>query len=164
MAQKHYAQVGTFHVTTNTRGKIPWCTFKGVPEILIQNLFNSRNIHEAKIFSFCILPNHMHILLETNEKDLSSFMKSFKRNAIRDIRTMLIRRRRLQSAPADINQIKWQRNFHDEFIRDTQQRNNALAYVSYNAWRHGMTGEMNDWPWSSVHYPHLLDPMEIWFS
>lgn len=178
MTQKHYAQNGTFHITTNTKGKLSWLTESGVPEILIDNLFMTRNVQSAEIFAFCILPNHMHILMRPGEKGLSDFMHSFKRNSSKDVRCYLRDRsgKRTRAAvyeyvphrsrgsftPA-VN-IGWQNGFHDERIRDADQRSNALSYIKYNAAKHHIVDDIDHWPWSSHHFKHLLDPMEIWFD
>jgi len=57
---------------------------------------------------------------------------------------------------------KWQKGFHDERIESSQQMENALAYVRCNAWRHGLVDDPEDWPWSSLHFPSIVDPVEIW--
>ena len=62
------------------------------------------------------------------------------------------------------DQIRWQNGFHDEHIRDATQRSAALTYVQYNAWRHGLCADPEGWPWSSLRYAHLMDPLEIWFD
>jgi REP element-mobilizing transposase RayT len=163
MSQRYAAQEGTFHVTTNTKGNVSWCTWPGIPELLIDNLIMTRNIRGARLYAFCILPDHVHIVMSLGEKGLSAFMHSFKRNAMRDVRALrnkhTLRSGRSRSSATEV--IAWQKSFHDERIRDAEQQSNALAYVQYNAWRHGLTGEPNGWPWSSLHFPYLLSPVEI---
>ncbi|HLD71295.1 MAG TPA: hypothetical protein VI873_01620, partial [Candidatus Peribacteraceae bacterium] len=58
----------------------------------------------------------------------------------------------------------WQNGFHDEIIMDSRQRNNTIQYVTYNATHHHLVTTTDHWPWSSLHYQDLLDPMEIWFT
>jgi len=55
----------------------------------------------------------------------------------------------------------WQKGFYDEIIEDNLQRDNAYDYIVYNPIRHSLVENINDWPWSSIHFPNLLDPMEI---
>ena len=68
MTQQHFEQQGIFHVTTNAKQKIPWLTWTGVPEILINNLWMTRNLYHAEVYAFCILPDHMHVVLRPGEK------------------------------------------------------------------------------------------------
>ncbi len=89
MSQRHGAQHGIFHVTTNAAKKNPWLTMDGVPNVIIDNLMMTRNVHRAQVHAFCILPDHMHIILTPGEKGLSSFIHSFKRNSSKDIRSIL---------------------------------------------------------------------------
>jgi len=88
MTQKHF-QYGLFHVTTNAKKHVPWCTSGQIPPIILDNLFMTRNLYDAKVYAFCILPDHMHIIVNPGDKGLSQFMHSFKRNAMRDIRANL---------------------------------------------------------------------------
>jgi len=189
MSQKHYSQQGTFHITTNAKNKIPWLTYDRVPEILIDNLIMTRNVYEAKVYAFCILPDHMHILMSPGERGLSDFMQSLKRNSACDINTLLRRagmNDNLRSAGSITRashpglgagvcepQLRekmivkndmcfhWQNGFHDELIRDSIQRSSATEYIQWNAVRHELVASIDDWPWSSVHFTHLLDPMEL---
>ena len=168
MSQKHYKQDGTFHITTNSKKDIPWCTWPGIPEILIDNLFMTRNVQNAKVYSFCIMPDHMHILLSPGEKGLSAFMHSFKRNAMWDIRKIistLRSGRSRSSAPAVYNCIpKWQKGFYDERIRTSDQRTNALNYIKQNPIKNHLVTNISDWPWHSIHFEHLLDSTDFWFD
>jgi REP element-mobilizing transposase RayT len=194
MSQKHYSQNGVFHVTTNTKNKVPWLTENDIPQMLIDNLVMTRNQHQAKVFAFCILPDHMHILLEPGEKGLSAFMHSFKRNsainanilcsagshsrAYKGSHSRSYRRPCSCTSHACndagvceprlrehvIENVYWQPGYHDERIRDSRQRKNAIGYIQYNATRHGLVKNIDDWPWTSLHFSHLLDPMEVWLE
>jgi REP element-mobilizing transposase RayT len=106
MAQKHGFQHGTFHITTNTRGKVPWCTYEGIPQILIDNLVMTRNVLKAELYAFCILPDHMHILLNPGKKGLGRFMHSFKKNSSRDIQTVMGSDFRIAATEKNISPIQ----------------------------------------------------------
>lgn len=85
MTQKHEFQDGLFLVTTNAKGRVPWLMLPGVPEILIQDLLLTRNIYGARVYAFCVLSNHMHVVVNPGERGLSRFIQSFKTNAVRRI-------------------------------------------------------------------------------
>ena len=160
MTQRHHAQFGLFHVTTNTRHSTPWCTWTGVPEILIDNLCMTRNLHGAKVHAFCILPNHMHMIVIPGRKGLSAFMQSFKRNSSWHIRNTVATIH--ESSLRSMNVMRWQHGFHDERIRDDRQRSAAFSYVTYNAMRHGLVENIDDWPWTSLHRQEMIDPFVDW--
>lgn len=147
MPQKHYHQHGTFHVTTATLNRSPSCIEKGVPERLIHYLCDTRNMQGAKLFAFSIMPDHVHLLMSPGEKGLSSFLHAFKKNSSRNIENLF-----------------WQKGYHDELIRSDEQRSSALGYIQGNAMKHKLVKEWIDWPWSSLHYEKILDPMGLWFE
>jgi putative transposase len=175
MSQKHGIQIGTFHITTNTRNRFPWLTMDRVSEILIDNLVLTRNVYGAQLYAFCILPDHMHIIVSPGERGISAFMHSYKRNSSINV-AQIIRsagshtRASLLNRGAGVYEPRlrkqkiyaWQNGFHDERIRDSRQRSETLGYVHGNAMKHGFVTDILDWPWTSLHFPHLLDPMETW--
>ncbi len=168
MPQHRDIQFGIFHVTTRTADSRPWCTQLDIPEILIENLRLSRAAQAAKLYAFNVLPNHMHIILSPGTKGLSRFMQSFKSNGVKDVRdhlrkTMIVPQRRGVAA-AGIKGIAWQKSFFDERIRDSRQCGMAMAYVQGNAMHHSLVTGILDWPWTSLHFPHLLDEMEMWLD
>lgn len=161
MSQRHAIQEGaTFHITTNTRRKIPWLTAEGIPRIVIDNLVMTRNIQRAEIFAFCILPDHMHILIRPGEQGLSKFMHSFKRNSAWHINQVIPVAEVHEPQLRNVNHFIWQKGFHDERIQSDKQRSHAWRYITENALHHGLTETIEDWPWTSLHWEHLLDPME----
>tara|TARA_Y100000310_G_C20480812_1_gene714583 strand:- start:26 stop:379 length:354 start_codon:yes stop_codon:yes gene_type:complete len=116
------------------------------------------------------------MIMKPGRKELSKFMHSFKRNAMWDIRkihccekplTSGSGRSRSSAAVIETNEIeapmfpKWQKGFHDRRIRTHKQYNAVLNYVQHNAFRHGLTGDAYEWPWSSLQFQDLIDPMEV---
>ncbi len=153
MPQIHRKQFGLFHITNKTENNVPWCTCDGIPNILIKNLFETKAIYKAGIHAFCILPNHIHLILTTSHRGLSRFMQSFKSNSAKEIRAMSSRY---------ASRFRWQSGFYDEWIRDERQLSAAIAYVQGNGMKHGLAREIEEWPWSSLHYQELMDPLDIW--
>lgn len=109
----------------------------------------TRNAHEAQLIEFCVLPDHLHCIIETGAKGLSRFAQSFKRNTTKDVKALL------GAIPPSLY-TGWQVGFHDECIRDEGQLRNAQRYVQENAYLHGLVEKPEDWPWTSLHFEHLL--------
>ena len=154
MPQIHREQFGLFHVTTTTQDKIPWCITAGVPEHLIHCLALARNIYGAKIHAFSILPNHLHLILSPGIKGLSKFMQAFKSRSIKGLQKPL---------HGLIERRSWQAGFYDERIRNENQLSAAMAYVQGNGMKHGFAREIMDWPWTSLHFPTTVDPLDFWW-
>jgi len=163
MVQTHFQQYGRFHLTTVTKDRMPWCTHRMIPQVIIDNLLMSKRIYRINLYAFCILPDHVHLIIGSRDENLSKFMHSFKRNSSRDAREIYI------SPVATVREPSlrshdtcsgWQHGFHDENIRDDDQLSTALRYVRDNAYGHRLVSKPENWPWSSIHFPHLLDPIE----
>ncbi len=169
MPQKHLSQEGTFHVTTNAKGRMPWCTLPGVPEILIDNLCMTRSVHRAELFAFCVLPDHVHMVIRPGERGLSRFVQSFKSHAMVEIRSLFTNVNPVAASHGSllrlrVRDILWQKGYHDEHIQDDDQLHAALAYVRANACRHGLSETPEDWPWTSLHFGDRLDVWSPWFD
>lgn len=174
MTQSHFSQIGTFHLVTNARNRIPWCTMPDIPEIIMDNLMMSKRLYDLRLYAFCIVPNHIHIVVRALDKGISPFMHSLKRNISRDIRENFnIPAAEVREPPlrmkglmhiSDVrshgNFSGWQKGFYDERIKNDDQLAAALRYVRNNAYGHRLVSKPEDWPWSSIHFPHLLDPIE----
>ena len=185
MTQTHYSQHGLFHITTNTKDGIPWLTLNGVPTILINSLFINRDIQNAQVYAFCILSNHMHILLNPGIRGLSKFIQSFKCNSNRDFHASLKRRTRDDGDNAALprrtphravacaeseafcihpSDLCWKKGYYDRHIKTKRQRANSIRYIHNNALHHKLVSDSNEWPWTSLNFKNLIDPLDIWLE
>jgi putative transposase len=171
MSQTRSTQHGIFHVTTNTCGRIPWCTQPGMPEIIIDNLLMTRSLHLARVYAFCILPDHVHVIVSPGERGISRFVQSWKSHTSRDVHNTVPTtvaesrgfpiRAAAESHDSPLRSL-WQKSFYDERIRDTEQCLRALQYVRGNAFKHALSPTPEAWPWSYIHFADRLDPIELW--
>ena len=130
---------------------VPWCAEEGIPNLLIEHLCKTRDTNKALLHAFCILPHHIHLILCPGPKGLSKFLQSFKSNSVKELHKR-----------DGLSHIGWQSGFHDERIRDKAQISKAVAYVQGNGMKHGLAKEVADYPWTSLHFPSVLDPFESW--
>lgn len=86
MTAPRLTQHGLFLITSNARDREPWCVFQSIPEMIIMNLLLTKRIQGAKLYAFCILPDHMHLIIRPGKRGISQFMQSFKMNSAREIR------------------------------------------------------------------------------
>lgn len=75
---------------------------------------------------------------------------------------MVVSRSSDAGVAATLRDIRWQKGYYDEIIENSEQRDSAYDYIVYNPIRHNLVQDINDWPWASLHYEHLIDSMEIW--
>ncbi len=159
MPHKHYSQHGIFHVITKTRNDYGWCTGKNIPEIIIDNIRQTRDEHGAKVFAFCLLSNHLHLLFSPGEKGLSKFMQSFKSNSTKDVMEYC---RTRSDAASLLRKVGWQKGYYDERMKSNRQYYTAISYVRGNAARHRLVASAYAWPWTSLHFSELIDVPELW--
>ena len=168
MGQHHFTQHGTFHVTTNAHDHISWCTINGIPEILINNLRTAKYACMTKVYAFSILPDHMHMMINPGKDGLSKFVQLFKKTSMREARGCL-RSRNLQGdlriadvrvdeiTFVNVNAVHWQKGFFAREICNDRQWDVIMAYITTNPVRHGLVNNIGDWPWTSLHFPDVID-------
>ena len=100
--------------------------------------------HEFKLHAWTILPDHIHLILDSQTGDLSAMMKSFKTGFASYWRS----RQGVRSGRV------WQNRFWDHIIRDDADLNAHVDYIHYNPVKHGLVSSPFDWQHSSIHQFH----------
>jgi REP element-mobilizing transposase RayT len=90
------------------------------------------------LFAYCIMPNHLHLLLSPHNKNLPT--------AIREIKSV--------SATRIINSRHcrgplWQPRYFDNIIRRPRDFWDKLEYIHHNPVAAGLASTPRDWRWSS---------------
>ena len=172
-------QQGLFHVTTNTKGRTPWCTLPRIPLMIVRDLMFAKTLSHSKLYAFCILPDHVHMILRPGPKGLSKFVESFKKNSARNIRIFLNDKiakenecvfgsgpyvRSATQGDSDTTETAdfsgWQKGFHDVRLTEIKQVRAAMLYVQKNAQGHELVAEAVNWPWSSLQFPKMIDALD----
>jgi len=108
---------------------------------IVKELKEYENI---KLVSYCILPNHFHFIihnLETGLK-LSDFMRK-----IQVSYAMYFKRKYETGLRKPV--FEWR--FKAKYIKDEEYLAKCLSYVNYNAVKHWVVDNINDYPRSSYH-------------
>jgi putative transposase len=93
------------------------------------------------LIAWVIMPNHIHILVETDKTPLAELVKSWKRFIAREANKLLNREGTF-----------WQREYWDTYMRDSTQTLKAVKYIENNPVKVKLTREPEDWPWSSAKF------------
>jgi putative transposase len=96
-----------------------------------------------------IMPDHIHAVwsLPENDADYSGRWRSIKSRFTRALVKAGVKLHR----DARGEYALWQRRFWEHTIRDDNDLARHVAYIHYNPVKHGLVGQVKDWPWSSFH-------------
>jgi len=111
------------------------------------------------LHAWCIMPNHVHVLVEPLV-DLASIVQGWKSFTARWV---LGKNEQLGLKIPASDQL-WMREYWDRYIRDAGHYHRAVEYIHHNPVKAGLCDAAEAWPWSSA-FPGNADvPVGIWKS
>ncbi len=142
-----------YYITICTHDKQHYFTNVKVAKI-IKDEIEFRMINEIKLFCYCIMPDHVHILLSLTDdytkkgKDrlvgkgtLQNWVSAYKRYTSRITNQLF-----------EIKPL-WQKNFHDHIVRKEESLLKIAEYIVYNPVRKGIVTEWEKYPYSRIMEP-----------
>ena len=109
------------------------------PEIadLVQGALLHFDDERYRLLAWCIMPNHVHVLIETWEDwPLANILQSWKSFTAKEANNLLNR-----------SGTFWFREYHDRFIRDEKHFVQATEYIAQNPVKAGLVTNPHDWPY-----------------
>jgi REP element-mobilizing transposase RayT len=106
-----------------------------------------RNMKVYDLISFCIMPNHVHLVFAPLEREKGDFynlheiLHSLKRHTARQSNLILNRTGSF-----------WQDESYDHILRDEAELERTLKYILYNPVKANLVKEQQDWKWSYCKY------------
>jgi REP element-mobilizing transposase RayT len=98
-----------------------------------------------RILGYCVMPDHVHLLVLNIENSLLDFMRLFKGRLVRRLR-------------GHVAGTVWQRSSHDHLLRRNEDINGTLRYLLENPVRAGLVDKWTQYPWcGSLQWPKI-DP------
>lgn len=112
-------------------------------ETCVGNLLESAAKSSFEVMAYCLMPDHMHVLLHgtTADADLVRYVKLFKQ-----ITGFAFKRR--------IGRKLWHRSFHDHVLRGEEDVDDIAAYIWHNPVRSGHVA-------SAVEYAYSWPPERL---
>ena len=105
----------------------------------------------VRIFGFCLMPNHFHLVLQPATVDaLSPFMQWWMTSHVR-------RYHRHYRSTGHV----WQGRFKSFPIQQDDHLLTVLRYVLRNPVRAQLVESAMQWPWSSLQHPTVADPSPV---
>jgi REP element-mobilizing transposase RayT len=124
------------------------CTFNSIEYFsnhdiakAIESELEFRRNDEIHLFCYCIMPNHIHILIsfkENYKKNLKIWVSSFKRYS-----------QKIVNEKFSIKKL-WHVNFYDHIVRKSEDMANIAQYILQNPVRKKIVEEWHEYPFSKL--------------
>jgi len=111
---------------------------------LMQETLLKWNGDRYRLFAWCIMPNHVHVLMETKAA-LSKIVQSWKSFTGR----WALRKNAGLGLGVPGTEF-WMREYWDRYIRNADHFDNVRSYIERNPVAAGLCSQPCDWPWSSA--------------
>jgi putative transposase len=90
--------------------------------------------------AWCIMPNHIHVLLVTEPTHLlGQIVKTWKSQATRSI-----------NKACNTTDAVFARDYFDRYMRTSSQMSATIGYIEQNSVKAGLCLQSDQWPWSSA--------------
>jgi len=129
----------TYHVINRGNGRQEVFHKDGDYEAFINLMKQAKKLYSVKIFAYCLMPNHFHIVLMPDKgEELSKWMQWLMTSHVR-------RYHRHYESSGHI----WQGRFKSFIIQRDEHLLMVLRYVEGNPVRAGLVNSAKEWLWSS---------------
>ena len=126
----------TFNVTIDAQGRMQYFEDREFNDKVTAVLCHLAKAYRFKITIYCLMPTHLHMLINPGTRSLVDFIAEFKKKT-----SGLARETR------GIDKL-WQRSFFDHRIRSNESAAEQYDYILANPVRAGLVTNPNDWPWT----------------
>ncbi len=131
-----YAIPGTvWHVSSPTLGRRPVFQDPEMADVVVDALVFQCTKAQADLFLYCVMPDHIHVVVGIQDVDLIAIMRD-----VKSWTTHIWKHRTGQ-------QHLWQESFHDHGVRRTENMDELVKYVTENPQRTGLVADWHDYHW-----------------
>ncbi len=107
-------------------------------QVFLETLAECVARYRWQVLSYCLMPNHLHLLLQTPDANLSLGMRRLKGSYARQF-----------NAAHGRSGHVFQGRFGSRLIEDEDHLHAALAYIAIKPVQAGLSASPQDWIWSS---------------
>ncbi len=108
-------------------------------ELLWKSITSVQADYPFKIIAWVVLPDHIHLLVDSNGTVMPSVVRQFKSRFSAAHRSL----HRLTDGPL------WQHRYWDHVIRDEEDLRRHIEYIHHNPVKHGLARGAKEYPHSS---------------
>jgi len=132
----HYRGPYIYFITSTTKNKRKTFLDYSFGKAVIQHLRGIKLRTDCKIYVYCLMPDHVHLLLSPSEngKDLSEIMQEIKGGSTK-----------IFWESGGKGKL-WQRGFYDHIVRKQEDLREIAIYILNNPVRKGLVDQCKDYP------------------
>ena len=139
--KRYFVPNAIVFLTLATAGRRPLFENGDLAGRVLSILKHVKNIHPFAMKGYVVMPDHLHLLIHTNDGRFDRVMHSFKRNVTVEFHKQGV-------CDGEI----WQKRFYDHVIRDDDDFRNHLDYIHFNPVHHERVKRPAEYPHSSFHH------------
>ena len=130
-----YATPRPYFITIRARNKEPLFLNEKLNQQIINCLIEEKRRSSFKIFAYCLMPNHLHLLLAPfrEEISVSRYIGAFKSRTTR------------MAWAFGVSGKLWQGRFHDHILRRREDLKTIGQYILDNPVRKGLVSRWQDY-------------------
>ena len=129
----------TYHVSTRCVDQTYLLHKDELKKIVLNVVEKAKKKYDFYCFGFTIMDNHVHMIIQTPDKDnISIIMQVINKNIATQGNKVLERTGHF-----------WGARFHSTLIESEEQLINTLVYLNLNPVKAGLVYDPKDWAWSS---------------
>ncbi len=134
-----YSTPRAYFITICTQNVQTYFLDKTLAKNIIDLLRKSKEKFNYKIYAYCLMPDHLHILLNPtgSGKTVSGIIQAFKSQTSFNFK-------REYGFPL------WQRGFYDHIVRDNEGLLKTAQYILENPRRKKLVDQVEDYPFSGL--------------
>jgi putative transposase len=130
-----------YHVTSRTNDKKRVFGDRLGKKIMLLTLRNAKERYGFSLFNFCIMPNHIHLLIRPGDGDLSRIMQWIKTNSAKWY----------NSIRGTSNHV-WGERYFERVVKTPEDYSTVMAYIDRNPVKAGLVRSVGDWEESGAYY------------
>lgn len=140
-----------FHVLNRGNNRATVFRKDGDYRAFISLLAAAKSRAPIRLFAFTMLPNHFHAVVQPIAENAMS-------NCVQWWLTSHVRRYHRHYASSG---HVWQGRFKSFPVQQDEHFLTVVRYVLQNPVRAQLAAHAGDWPWSSLHFPQMIDPWPV---
>ena len=129
----NYHRHNAYYLTLCSNNKRTFFSKPNVIKVCLKNLLKVAIKLDSKLWVYCFMPDHLHLLLETD--NCSKTIKLFKQLSGYEFKQ-------------NTGKQLWQKSYYDHIIRDSENFQEVIKYILNNPVRAGLVKHYLDHPYS----------------